>query len=85
MFDAIASAARILVLTVDVDVVVIGGGISALGQPLLDGVHDVFTGWETTSPFIASLQLSDRVRMLPKGTSSAATGAAWLGSIPWAR
>jgi glucokinase len=84
MFDAIASAARILVLTVDVDVVVIGGGISALGQPLLDGVREVFTAWEATSPFIASLQLGDRVRMLPKGTSSAAAGAAWLGSIPWA-
>jgi glucokinase len=84
MFDAIASAARILVLTVDVDVVVIGGGISALGQPLLDGVREVFAAWEATAPFIASLQLGDRVRMLPKGISSAATGAAWLGSIPWA-
>ena len=84
MFDAIASAARILVLTVDVDVVVIGGGISALGQPLLDGVREVFAAWEVTSPFITSLELGDRVRMLPKGTSSAATGAAWLGSIPWA-
>jgi glucokinase len=83
MFDAIASAARILVLTVDVDLVVIGGGISTLGEPLLAGVREVFASWEESSPFIASLELGERVRILPKDTSSAATGAAWLGSIPW--
>ena len=33
---------RILVLTVDVDRVVIGGGLSNLGDPLLDGVRAVF-------------------------------------------
>jgi glucokinase len=83
MFDAIASAVRILVLTVDVDIVVIGGGISALGEPLLTGVCEVFASWEESSTFIASLQLGERVRILPKDASSAATGAAWLGSIPW--
>lgn len=83
MLDAIASAVRILVLTVDVDVVVIGGGISLMGDELLDGVRGIFAEWETASPFITSLELGERVRILPPGSSTAATGAAWVGRTPW--
>jgi glucokinase len=85
MFDGVASAVRILVLTMDVDVVVIGGGISTLGDELLDAVRSVFTAWETTSPFITSLELGARVRILSPDASTAATGAAWLGATPWQR
>jgi glucokinase len=35
LVGAVASAVRVRVLTVDVDMVVIGGGISSLGEPLL--------------------------------------------------
>ena len=83
MFDAVASAVRILVLTVDVDVVVIGGGISTMGEPLLAAVQSVFEKWEGDSPFIASLQLGQRVRILPSDSSAAAIGAAWLGAVQW--
>jgi predicted NBD/HSP70 family sugar kinase len=85
MFDGVASAVRILILTLDVDVVVIGGGISNLGEDLLGAVRAVFAGWEATSPFITSLELGARVRILSPGTSVAATGAAWLGATPWQR
>jgi len=85
MYDGVASAVRILVLTMDVDVVVIGGGISTLGDELLDAVRSVFTSWETTSPFITSLELGSRVRILSPDASTAATGAAWLGATPWQR
>jgi glucokinase len=85
MFDGVASAVRVLVLTVDVDLVVIGGGISAMGAPLLDAVRAVFTEWEKTSPFITSLGLGERVCLLPPDASTAATGAAWLGATPWQR
>jgi glucokinase len=83
MFTAVASAARILVLTVDVDLVVIGGGISLMGDPLLTAVRSVFDEWGAGSPFIRSLQLADRVQILPPGSGAAATGAAWLGATPW--
>jgi glucokinase len=83
MLDGIASAVRVLVLTLDVDLVVIGGGISSLGDTLLADVRDVFSNWEASSPFITSLGLGERVRMLPRDASSAATGAAWLGALPW--
>jgi glucokinase len=83
MFGAIASAVRILVLTVDVELVVIGGGISTMGDVLLTAVRQVFSEWESSSPFIASLELGDRLRILPPDIPTAATGAAWLGATPW--
>jgi glucokinase len=83
MFEGVASAVRILVLTLDVDVVVIGGGISMMGEELIAGIHGIVAAWEATSPFITSLCLEERVRILPADASTAATGAAWLGRTPW--
>ena len=77
--EAIASAVRLLVLTVDVDVVVIGGGLSNLGPPLLHAVQGVLEQWQGTSPFIASLDLARRVRLLPEGFPAAVVGAALVG------
>ena len=75
----VASAVRLLVLTVDVDRVVIGGGISSLGEPLLDGVRDTLDGWAASSPFLASLGLRERVELVPAGFPAAAVGAALVG------
>ncbi|CAM5367751.1 ROK family protein [Leifsonia shinshuensis] len=77
--EGIAAAVRVLVLTVDVDTVVIGGGLSHLGDRLLCEVHEVLDGWAATSPFLASLALSRRVRLVPEGTPVAALGAALVG------
>ncbi|WP_158865482.1 ROK family protein [Leifsonia sp. AG29] len=77
--EGIASAVRVLVLTVDVDAVVIGGGLSHLGEPLLAQVREVLERWSRTSPFLASLQLPRRVRLVPEGTPVAALGAALVG------
>lgn len=79
LLDSVASAVRVLVLTVDVDLVVIGGGIASLGAPLIDGVRSVLTARATESPFLASLELADRVRLVPGGFPSAAVGAAYAG------
>ncbi len=80
LVENVASAVRVLVLTVDVDTVVIGGGISSLGEPLLRSVRDVLEAWASSSPFLASLELSDRVQLVPAGFSAAAVGAA-LGGV----
>ncbi len=85
LFEGVAASVRILVLTVDVETVVIGGGISGLGATLQREVAAIISGWEEKSPFIASLQLTERMRMLPPDSSAAATGAAWLGGTPWQR
>ena len=77
--EGIAAAVRILVLTIDVDAVVIGGGLSHIGRPLLDAVEGVLAGWAETSPFLASLVLAERVRVVPDGSPVAALGAALIG------
>jgi len=76
----VAAAVRILVLTVDTECVVIGGGLSSLGDDLLQGLTDVLRGWEAESPFLASTGLPGRVRVLPPGFPAAAVGAALVGS-----
>ena len=75
----VAEAARMLVLTVDVDDVVIGGGISRLGEPLLTGVCGMIAAWEASSAFVASLGLAERLRLLPPDFPAAAVGAAFVG------
>lgn len=88
LVEGIAAAVRILILTADVDLVVIGGGLTSVGEPMLDAVRDVLETWAADSPFIASLDLTRRVRLLEPaqaGTSGAdipvaALGAAYLGS-----
>lgn len=80
LIDNVAAAARILVLTVDVDSVVIGGGLSSLGPELLADVVAVLESWETASPFLASIDLSERVHIVPAGFPAAAVGAALVGA-----
>jgi glucokinase len=76
----VAAAVRLLVLTTDVDSVVIGGGLSNLGRPLLDDVAGVLDRWAAGSPFLASLELSSRIELLPPGFPVAAVGAATVGA-----
>jgi predicted NBD/HSP70 family sugar kinase len=77
--ENVAAAVRVLVLTVDVDSVVIGGGLSSLGTELLDAVRAVLADWERNSPFLASTHLSDRVTIVPADFPAAAVGAALVG------
>lgn len=81
----VAAAVRILVLTTDVDTVVIGGGLSALGDRLVSGVCRVLDEWSAESAFLASLELSGRVRIVPPGFPAAAVGAALVGEVAWQR
>jgi hypothetical protein len=57
----------------------IGGGLSSLGPVLLDDVRAVLASWERASPFLASIDLSERVGIVPAGFPAAAVGAALVG------
>jgi glucokinase len=83
LYEGVANSVRVLVLTVDVDLVVVGGGISSLGDRVMGGVHDILTTWGRRSQFIASLGLAERIRLLPDGAPVAALGAAHLGGSSW--
>ncbi|WP_234346468.1 ROK family protein [Cellulomonas timonensis] len=76
---AVASAVRLLVLTCDVERIVIGGGVSELGAPLLDAVAGSLAREAEASPFLASMKLEDRVRLAPLGVPVGAVGAALVG------
>ncbi|GAA1971972.1 ROK family protein [Isoptericola halotolerans] len=76
---AVAAAVRMLVLTVDVQHVVLGGGVSQLGRPLLDVVRDALTDESAASAFLRSLDLPGRVRLAPGRVAVGAVGAAVLG------
>ncbi|PRZ07659.1 putative NBD/HSP70 family sugar kinase [Isoptericola sp. CG 20/1183] len=76
---AVAAAVRMLVLTVDVQHVVLGGGVSQLGQPLLDVVRDALVDESAASGFLRSLDLPGRVRLAPGRVAVGAVGAAVVG------
>ncbi|WP_366125354.1 ROK family protein [uncultured Microbacterium sp.] len=75
-----ASAVRSLVLSADVETVVIGGGITALGDRLLDDLLARLRRENAASPFLASLRLDERVELLPAGSPAASLGAALVGA-----
>lgn len=77
--DGVASALRILALTVDVETIVIGGGLSRLGDRVILPVMARIRDWETHSPFVASLRLSSRILCAPHGAHLASIGAALIG------
>lgn len=81
--DALAHAVRMLVLTVDVEAVAIGGGMRGLGGPLLDGIRHRLDEWSGASSFLAALAIPSRVHMVPAGRQPAAVGAAIVRSSAW--
>ncbi|WP_084038338.1 ROK family protein [Demequina sp. NBRC 110053] len=74
----LASAVRVLVLTLDLDHVIVGGGLTGLGPELTDGARAVIEDWEASSPFLASLRMGERMSIAPADEPVAAIGAAML-------
>ncbi|MGM1017481.1 MAG: ROK family protein [Actinomycetota bacterium] len=75
-----AAAVRVLVLTADVERVVIGGGITALGDRLESDIRTALRSDAERSPFMRSLRLDERIELLPTGLPAAAFGAALVGA-----
>ncbi|WP_425840461.1 ROK family protein [Microbacterium sp. PA5] len=76
----VAAAVRVLVLAADVELVVLGGGVSALGDRMLNLVVSELEASAAASPFLRSLHLPDRIELLPAGSPAAALGAALIGA-----
>jgi glucokinase len=73
-------AVQVLVLASGAEQVVIGGGLAALGRPLLDGVRGDLRRRARSAQLLDALGLPDRVELLPSDLPVAALGAAWLGT-----
>ncbi len=68
----VVAAVRVIVLSTDVESVVLGGGVSALGDRMLSRVVTELEARAAASPFLRSLHLADRVELLPPGSPAAA-------------
>ncbi len=77
--SGVAGAVRVLALSVDPRSVVLGGGVAQLGEPLRAAVAAALREQARTSPFLESLDLAGRLRVVPAGYPVAAVGAALLG------
>jgi predicted NBD/HSP70 family sugar kinase len=80
LYHGAAAAVRVLVLSADVETVVIGGGLTALGSRLEDGVRTALRAEARKSPFMRSLKLDERIEILASGSPAAAFGAALVGA-----
>ncbi len=73
---AVAAAVRLLVLTCDVEHVVLGGGVAEVGEPLVAAVRAQLERQAAGSPFLRSLGIAARVQVVPPGVPVAPVGAA---------
>lgn len=76
--DAVAAAVRLLVLTCDVEHVVLGGGVAEVGRPLLESVARRVQRQGEGSAFLRSLRIGQRLQIVPDGVPVAPIGAALL-------
>jgi predicted NBD/HSP70 family sugar kinase len=79
LYFGVASAVRALVLMLDVEKVVLGGGLASYGTPLVEGTVGRLVEWSASSPFLESLGVADRIELLDPEVPIAALGAADLG------
>ncbi|MCB2411717.1 ROK family protein [Demequina sp. TTPB684] len=79
-FEAVATAVRVLILTFDVEEVLVGGGLTRMGPTLMEGARRVMRDWERRSDFMRSLDLTARTRVLDPDVPLAAIGAAMRGA-----
>ncbi|MFJ4224391.1 ROK family protein [Microbacterium sp. NPDC089695] len=80
LFHGAAAAVRALVLSADVERVIVGGGLTALGDRLESGIRAALRSGAETSAFMRSLHLDERIELLPAGSPAAAFGAALVGA-----
>lgn len=72
---ALAWAAQVAVLMLDVEHVVFGGGVSDLGERLVRPIRELLAEREAMSPWLASVGPSRRIRLAPGNGHLGAIGA----------
>lgn len=74
----VAGAVRTLFLTFDVDRVILGGGVIAMGPRVENIIRDELAASVSSSVFLRSLELTSRLSFLPGTLRAPAVGAALL-------
>ncbi|GAB3873416.1 ROK family protein [Terrabacter terrigena] len=78
----IGLAVQLLALASGAERVVVGGGLAALGAPLLEGIRGDLRRRARSSPLVGALDLAHRVELIQSDVPVAAVGAAFLGDSP---
>jgi len=74
-----ADAVRLVALAVDPATILLGGGVTHLGEPFVAAVREALRASAASSDFLASLRLPERLRLVPTDLPVAALGAAMVG------
>jgi glucokinase len=74
----VADAIQMVGLTMDPAAIILGGGVTDLGEPLLAAVTAAVRAQAAASPFLAALDLASRVSLLPGRLPVGAIGAALI-------
>lgn len=69
-------AIEIIALSVDPQLIIIGGGVSHIGDPLMEGLNETIRQRENDSAFVRSLHLQTRIVLAPTDVDIARLGAA---------
>jgi len=77
-----ARAVQLLAVAYDPEAIVLGGGLSRVGAPLLDAVREELRARASQSAFLASLGCADRLGLLEDAEHVAPLGAAVVGATP---
>ncbi len=80
LVDGIATAVQVLLLTLDTELVLVGGGMMSDGEATLGRVRANLAARSERSPFLAALSLQQRLRLAPPSSTVSALGAALLAS-----
>lgn len=80
MAGNIAVAVKVLVLTLDVEAVVLGGGLSTAGAGLRSAIVERLDRDAATSEFLGALRMPERVVLLEDSASVGAQGAALVAA-----
>nr|WP_169787192.1 MULTISPECIES: ROK family protein [Bifidobacterium] len=78
LLHALADVVQIVAQGEDPSVIVIGGGVSRVGSPLLDALRGELRRRESSSGFIAGLRLTERLRLADPSIPIGALGASLI-------
>ncbi len=81
VLGGLTTSVLLLAMTVDPDVIVISGGMAAAGAPLLSAVRDRLRARSSSSAFLDSLKLDERVALADSQMPWGAVGAALSASV----
>ncbi|MDR2703206.1 MAG: ROK family protein, partial [Cellulomonadaceae bacterium] len=79
-YQAVAISVRNIILGIGPQAVIIGGGVTRLGEPMLLGVRSALDDLCVDSAFLKSLNMPGRVTLIEPGAPVAAIGAAVLAA-----